>query len=149
MMNWIRTLVVAGFALSALVLVGVSTAAESPDVQAQAPPRPTAQHRPGLDERMQLLTAELGLDEKQQSAVRALLLDQREQVMKVWSDPAVPPAFRISATQAISGRTADRIRALLNDEQKTKYVTARKLREAQSDASKLTVEDWMSATSRK
>jgi hypothetical protein len=77
-----------------------------------------------LDRRVALLAKELGLDAAQQIKVKAVLEGQREQVARVWSDSATPSAVRISRTQAIADRTADQIRALLNDEQRTRYVKA-------------------------
>ena len=147
-MNLIRAFRGFGIATSALVLLGLWIPAEDSSAQVQQPP-PPIQRRSGLEERVQLLTAELGLDAAQQSAVRTLLLDQREQVMKVWSDPSIPAGYRIGATRAISDRTADRIRALLNDVQKAKYIAPRKPRETQAAGSKATLEDWMNAASPK
>jgi hypothetical protein len=103
----------------------------------------------GLEERVRLLTAELALDGQQQSDVRRILLDQRQQVMKVWNDNSVPPAYRVNLTRAIGDKTADKIRALLNDEQKAKYVAPRKPHEPQPGESKRSVEDWMNAASQK
>lgn len=138
----------------ALLTVGIPESAARADVP---PPTPTPHplsaprnlHASGLEERMRLLTAELGLDAQQQSDVRRLLLEQREQMKRIWSDTSIPPAYRVNATRAIGDKTADRIRALLNEEQKAKYVAARKPREPQSSDSKRSVEDWMNAATKK
>jgi len=50
--------------------------------------------------------------------------------MKVWNDTSLAAANRVSATRIISDRTADRIRAILTEEQKAKYNKARKPRAA-------------------
>jgi hypothetical protein len=97
---------------------------------------------------MRLLTAELGLDAQQQSDVRRLLLEQREQVSKIWSDTSIPPAYRVNATRAIGDKTADRIRALLTEEQKAKYIAPRKPHEPQASDAKRSVQDWMNAASK-
>ena len=84
------------------------------------------QHRPrGLEDRVELMARELDLDSGQRIALRKILEEQRVQVARVWDDASVPGAIRVSTTQAISDRTADQIRALLNDEQRKKYIQPR------------------------
>ena len=110
-------------------------------------PTHQVQHRPGsLEDRVRALSQALNLDESQQSALRKVLEGQREQVIKVWSDSSVPAAYRISATQAISDRTADQIRALLNEEQKKKYNPPRQSHQEATGTNKRSVEEWMDAT---
>jgi hypothetical protein len=71
---------------------------------------------------VQLLTRELALDAKQQDQVRSILQDQREAVVRIWADPNLSPAERGPATRAAEERTADRIRAVLSEDQKKKYI---------------------------
>ena len=97
--------------------------------------------RSGLDDRVAMLTKALELDAKQQVALRKVLQREREHVLEVWSDTSVAPARRVAATQAIGDRTADQIRALLNDEQKKKYNPPRQVHEAAG--SSRSVEAWM------
>jgi hypothetical protein len=99
----------------------------------------------GLDERVKLLTASLSLDVDQQAQVRKILEKQREQIQAVWNDTAIPAARRVSATQAISDRTADAIRVLLNEEQKRKYSPPKPARDPQANSDNRSVEDWMNA----
>ena len=106
------------------------------------------QHRPVLDQRVALMSAELGLDERQLLELRRILINQRTQIMKLWNDTSVPPASRVGATRVISNQTGDQIRALLNDEQRAKYNQPRKPRDAAADPDARSVEDWMKATSR-
>lgn len=91
---------------------------------------------------MQLLTKELNLDEQQQGSVRTILLLQRSEVIKAWSDPSVPAAIRVSALQGITERTADRIRSVLTDAQREKYLKAR-LHETPVGAPGGDVAKWM------
>jgi hypothetical protein len=108
------------------------------------------QHRESvLEQRVKLLSAELGLDAQQQTEVRRILEDQRRQVMRVWSDTSGSAAYRVNATRTISDRTGDRIRALLNEEQKAKYNRPRKPRTAAEGSGTPSVEDWMKATNPK
>lgn len=128
-------------------------AADAAAIAPVAPPLPTQaspqHHATAVEQRVALLAAELNLDARQQAEVRKVLEDQRRQVMKVWNDTAVPAAYRVSATRAISDRTGDRIRALLNEEQKAKYNPPRKPREPMEGSATPSVEDWMKATSPK
>jgi hypothetical protein len=91
---------------------------------------------------MLLLSRELTLDPGQQAAVRRLLLQQREQTLKVWSDETVPAAVRIKATQGVADRTAEQIRALLNDAQRSRYTQPRN-REAEQHFATGDLESWM------
>jgi len=97
--------------------------------------------RSSLEARVATLTRALDLDPGQQAAVRRVLLDQRQQVLRIWE--AVPSAAdRVAATQQVSARTADRIRAVLTEEQRKKYDPP-----AQADpgrtASSVHLEDWL------
>ena len=95
-----------------------------------------------LDKRVQLLATELNLDTAQQVAVRRLLLQQREQTLKVWKDEAAPAALRIKATQGVADRTAEQIRALLNDEQRGRYSQPHN-RDAEQHFASEDLESWM------
>jgi hypothetical protein len=111
---------------------------------ARAPQVASAHSAPRADDRVRILSRALDLDAKQQSELRKVLERQREQIRKVWSDTSVPAGYRVIATRAISDKTADQIRALLNDEQKKKYNPPRQAHEAAAPSS-TTVEDWMKA----
>ena len=90
-----------------------------------------------------MLSKALHLDARQQSELRKVLAGQREQLSKVWSDTSVPAAWRVSATQAISDKTADQIRALLNEEQKKRYNPPKPPHEAMRASARPSVEAWM------
>jgi hypothetical protein len=102
----------------------------------------------GVDQRVRLLTAELKLDAKQQAKVRTVLVSQREQVAKVWSDPSLPSAIRVKATQSIGDRTADQIRMLLSAEQRKLYIQPRSEKLA-NNGERPDVEKWMSGSKAK
>jgi hypothetical protein len=74
-----------------------------------------------LDHRLKVLTKALNLDARQQAELRKILESQRQAVTKIWSDPALLSAERVPATRAAEERTAEQIRAILNDEQKNRY----------------------------
>jgi len=111
--------------LGALSAAGAARA-QQPQEAAQGPAgvhntRPHAPRVDALEQRVQLLTHELALDARQQQAVRQILQGQREAVQRIWQDPAIDPAERAPAVRFLGERTAERIRAVLNDEQKKKY----------------------------
>jgi len=103
----------------------------------------------GLDDRVDKLAQALGLDPRQRVELRRVLEHQHEQIVQLWSNTAMPAAYRISATQAISEQVADQIRALLDDEQKTKYNPPRPPRETLPGSGQPDVEDWMNVSQAK
>ena len=95
-----------------------------------------------IDQRVALLSKELNLDTAQQVAVRRLLLQQRLQTLNVWNDETAPAPVRIKATQGVADRTAEQIRALLNDAQRTRYSQPRN-RDAEQHFASEDLESWM------
>jgi hypothetical protein len=122
-----------------------SAATMTPPPASDAGARAHRAQRSGLANRVQLMTKELDLDVRQQTELKTILEAQRSEVSRVWSDPSVPSAVRVGATQAIGERTADRIRAMLSDAQRKKYIQPRQ-HEAPVGAPGGDVQTWMSAT---
>jgi hypothetical protein len=100
-------------------------------------------HGNSLEDRVRVLSKALDLDATQQSALRKVLEGQRDQVRRVWDDSSVPAVYRVSATQGISDKTGDQIRALLNVEQRKKYNAPRVPHEAMEGSAPRSVESWM------
>jgi hypothetical protein len=71
-----------------------------------------------IEESVRRLTRGLDLDPGQQARLRQILVDQRRQVLQLRSSSAPDVA---GTTLAIYGQTKARIRAMLNDEQRSKY----------------------------
>ncbi len=96
-----------------------------------------------LDRRVRLLAKALDLSARQQRELRGILEAQRDAVQKVWSDSSLLPAERAPATHEIGERTADRIRAMLTEEQRKLYNPPRPStpHETPPDVSK-----WMTAS---
>jgi hypothetical protein len=78
----------------------------------------------GHDDRVKLLTKGLDLDAGQQAQLRRILALQQEELRQLRSDPAMQATDHVAATRAILERTGDRIRAILNPEQRRKYPAA-------------------------
>ena len=126
--------------------LGVCVCARAEEVAGAADKKgPPARHstRSTLEERVRALTQALDLDAVQQSELRKVLESQREQVARIWADSSVAPGYRIIATQAISDKTADRIRGLLNDEQRKRFNPPKPPHDAASGAARPNVEDWI------
>lgn len=102
-----------------------------------------------LENRVDTLAKALELDAGQQAELRRILEEQRAKLQRIWSDTSIPPAYRVSATRGLSERTADRIRAMLSDEQKKLYNPPRTQHRAPASSHGRSVEDWMRAASPK
>jgi hypothetical protein len=124
-----------------------AVAAEPGDaVATKSAPRRVAQRgaRSGIDTRVQLLAKELDLDERQRVEVRRILVQQREEVKQAWSDESVPAEVRVATMRAAGDRTAARIRAILNDSQRDKYIKARPAAAGQAKAPS-ELDSWIGA----
>jgi hypothetical protein len=109
---------------------GEATQGEGPDANAPAVTAARSRsHRPQhrspaqvTDANVHLLAQALKLDQEQQVKLREILVDQYAQLMKLRTE-SVPGTDRAGAMRAIVDRTRERIRQMLNDEQKKQYVT--------------------------
>jgi hypothetical protein len=100
-----------------------ATVSPAPDAgaarsKAHRPAHRTAQQ--GIDANVRRLAKGLDLDQKQQATLRQILTDQYLQMTNLRTDSS-PGMDRSGAMAAIVDRTKQRIRAMLNDEQKKKY----------------------------
>ena len=141
----VRAILRLALALSAGWPIPAHAAAAEAGSRVQAVKRHVPRHtlKSGIEGRVKMLSRGLGLDPKQQAELRKVLEGQRDQVQRVWNDPSLSGPYRVIATQAISERTADQIRALLNEEQRKKYNPPKQPHDPA--ASKPDVEAWMNA----
>ncbi len=93
------------------------------------------------EERLQKLVKGLKLDPTQQTAVRYALEAQREEIRRMALSPD-PGGSRVDELRAINHRTAERIRAVLTDEQKKLFGQAMPI-EAGSGEGKRSLEEWL------
>ena len=106
--------------------------------------QPTRRHAT-LDDRVKAFGAALNLTEAQQAAVK-MIREQREmEILRLRSDSSISGSDRIAGLRALHDQTAERIRAVLNDEQKKNYdpLAARKVPPAPDQKS---IEDWLKLT---
>jgi hypothetical protein len=108
--------------------------------------RPTRGYkRSSLDDRVRTLSKNLDLSEAQQSAVKKILEERQQEILRMRLDPSIAGSARIDKFRALQEKTVERIRAVLNEEQKKKYdpLAVRRLPPAPQQRS---VEDWFKAT---
>jgi cytidylate kinase len=103
-------------AMAALVAPEPAAALERGRQQA-----PHRHRRTNAEDRLQGLVKGLKLDRAQQAEVRRALQAHREAIRRLTSEPADPEVSRVAAIHAITDRTTERIRTVLNDEQKKLY----------------------------
>jgi hypothetical protein len=96
--------------------------ADSPKARVHRPPTHRTADQ-GIDESVRRMTRSLDLDSGQQAKLREILQDEQRQVMKLRSGDQAPGADRAGTTFAILEQAKGRIRAMLTEEQKKKYIT--------------------------
>jgi hypothetical protein len=126
-------------------VAAASAATDAKPLDAASPHHHPRGQAAGLEDRVKTLSTALDLNEAQQAHLRAILTIQQQQVTRIWADSAVPAAYRVSATHAMSNRTADEIRAMLTDEQKAKFNPPPPA-PAAPDPNGRSVADWIEAT---
>lgn len=124
------------------------TAGQVPDPASySAKTQTTASHRStrrSIDDRVKGLAKSLGLSETQEAQVKSILEQRRQQMLQIRHNTSISGSARIDQFRALQDETIERIRAVLNDQQKKKYdpLAARKLQQQQPAPS---VEDWLEA----
>lgn len=99
--------------------------------------------RDNPEERVKVLAKYLELDERQQAALQKILGQRQHELLQMRFAPIPSGSTQIDRFRAIEGRTVERIRAVLNDEQRNKYdlLAPRRLTSPQ----KVNVKDWLKA----
>jgi hypothetical protein len=139
--------------LAALLLLplgfgGLSALAQAPEAASPQPQvQQPASRRSNIDTRVSRLAKNLDLSEEQQSAVKKILEQRLQQTLQIRRDPSISGSARIERFHMLQEATVERIRAVLNDEQKKKYdpmVASHNQRTPERS-----VEDWLKATAPK
>jgi Spy/CpxP family protein refolding chaperone len=115
--NAIRFLIVA-FAFAALTLPAL---AQGGPAGATGEGQGKPHGMPSVDEHLQHLTKALNLSDDQQTKVKSILQDEHKQMASLKQDTSLPQEDRHARFQQIHGATAQKIREVLNDEQKAKF----------------------------
>jgi Spy/CpxP family protein refolding chaperone len=105
------------------------------------------QHRRGLtiDDRVKGLAKTLDLNAAQQSAVKEILVQRQQANLRIRRNPSISGSTRIEQFRVLQVRTVQRIRAVLNEEQKKKYDPLASDR-VQREPGGRSVEDWLKLT---
>jgi hypothetical protein len=102
-------------------------------------------HRPTIDERVKVFAKNLGLNEEQQAAVKKILEQRQLETLRIRQDSSISGGARIERFRALQDHTIERIRAVLNDDQKKKYDPLA-VRRATPAPDQKSVEDWLKVT---
>ena len=107
---------------------------------------PHAMHRrPAIDDRVKALAASLNLTEEQQASVKNILMQRQAEILRLRNSPMAGDE-RIGRLRLLQDQTVEKIRSVLNDEQKTKYDPLA-VRKVPPSSDQKTLEDWLKATS--
>jgi Spy/CpxP family protein refolding chaperone len=82
--------------------------------------------RQTVEERLQAMTEFLGLTPAQQSQIKPILEDTQQQMQAIMKDDSLSREDRGSKMRSLREATDEKIRAVLNDEQKKKFDERRK-----------------------
>lgn len=113
-----------------------------------AQPAQSTRHRATLDDRVKALAAALDLNQTQQVAVKKILEQRQLEMLRIRQDPSIQGSDRIGKLRALQDQTIQRIRAVLNDDQKKKYDPLA-IRNREPAPDQKSVEDWLKATAPK
>ena len=122
------------------------------DPQSAQPAEPHAQpaaphavrRRALIDERVKALAASLNLTEQQQAAVKRILEQRQAETLRLRNAP-MSGSERIDRLHLLQDQTIEKIRSVLNDEQKKKYDPLA-VRKVPPSADQKSVEDWLKVT---
>ena len=127
-----------------LLLLSASISAQEAD-SARAPQRVIPSHqRLSPDERGKVLARYLELDETQQMALQKILEQRQQEVLQMRFTPVPRGSAQIDRFRSLQDKTVNRIRAVLNQEQRKKYDLMVSPK-ATPSASKTSVQDWLKA----
>jgi len=130
--------------------IGLSSSTSLSFAQSNTPttaPTHVSRNHPTVDDRVKVLARSLELNESQQSAVKNILERRQRETMRLRRDPTITGSARIEQFRMLQDRTAEEIRAVLNEEQRKKYDPFASRRIPQSEGR--SVEDWLKATTPK
>ena len=131
--------------LLAVVMPTVTSFAQAKAGEVASPH--VARKRPIVDDRVKVLAKNLDLNESQQTAVKKILERRQQETLRIQRDSTLAGSARIEQFRMLQDRTAEQIRAVLNEEQRKKYdpFAARRIPQTEGRS----VEDWLKATTPK
>jgi hypothetical protein len=131
-----------------LFLLSASISAQVPD-SPRAPQTVIRNHkRLSPDQRGRALAKYLELDEAQQIALQKILEQRQQEVLQMRFTPLPAGSAQIDRFRAIQDKTVNRIRAVLNQEQRKKYDILA-IRRSVPPPPKTSVQDWLKAATQR
>lgn len=99
-----------------------------------------------IDDRIKILAAALQLNDAQQAEIKKILQQRRQEMLQIRRNTGVSGSARIDQFRALQENTVQRIRAILNDEQKEKYdpLAARRIQQG----TQVDLERWLAAAAK-
>jgi hypothetical protein len=125
--------------------VRAADAGGAADPAAAAKPTHHGHRRPSLDDRIKVLSKSLDLSEAQQADLKKILEQRQQETLRLRTDPSLSGEARIARFRALQDTTVERIRGLLNEEQR-KHYNPLAPRELQPAPEQRSVEDWLKLT---
>jgi hypothetical protein len=98
--------------------------------------------RQSLDERVELLARHLDLNGGQKSTLKIILLERQQDILNMRHAPSHGDGLQLDRFRTIEDKTAERIRAMLTEEQRKKYDPLG-VRNSNFGAQNVRVEDWL------
>jgi len=128
-----------------LLLPGAPIVAQVAGAASSARPTHRARGRAKIDDRVKVLAKNLELNESQQAAVKKILEQRQQETLRIRQDSSISGSARIEQFRALQDNTVQRIRAVLNEEQKKKYDPLA-VRGIPSAPEQRSVQDWLKVT---
>ena len=82
---------------------------------------PRHRHIPDVDQQLARLSKKLKLSDEQKPQVKAILQDQHDQMQQLWQNSSGSRQENVQKMHEIHDSASSKIRAVLTDDQKTKY----------------------------
>lgn len=136
-----RRLVRVGFLLPMLVPCSLLAAQETNDSQNVHRVEPP-QKRQRLEERVERLGRYLDANEGQKSELKNILREMQQEILNMRRAPAPGEELQMDRLRSIEDKAAEKIRAILNEEQREKYDQLG-IRNSNSAAQDTSVKEWL------
>jgi hypothetical protein len=118
----IFSLNIANALIGLVIILSASGSAQTPSDRTRKMPTGRTSQKSSIDLQVERLTKRLDLTAEQQLSARKILDHERHEFARVWDNPSVEPIARTTKLRALRDDAARQIRAILNEEQKKKYM---------------------------
>ncbi len=98
-----------------------------------------------IDDRVRAFAVSLNLTEAQQAAVKKILEQRQAEILRLRTDTSISGSERIDRLHLLQDQTVNKIRSVLDDEQKKKYDPLA-VRKVPPSSDQKSVEDWLKET---